>query len=697
MKVTIKTILITFSLFCFNRVQAQEMNMCSTVEANQRMQNLHFKEVKNAAEQLENETILFNQQNRSSSAVTYTIPVVFHILHTYGTENISDEQVEDAVNILNRDFNKQNADTANIVSSFQGIAANVGITFKLAKLDPNGNCTNGIDRIYSTLTNIGDDDSKLNPWPRNKYLNIWVVKNISSGAAGYSMYPSSVAGSWGAAVDGIMILNSYVGSIGTGSSGRSRALTHEVGHWLNLKHTWGDSNSPGVQSNCNMDDNVSDTPNTIGWTSCNLNGTSCGSLDNVQNYMEYSYCSNMFTEGQKSRVLAALTSNTASRNNLWKSANLIETGVDNTTICIPKADFYAESPQRCVNSSISFFDNSSLAQATTWQWSFPGGTPSSSNLQNPVVQYNTPGVYSVSLTVGNQSGTDSVTKNGIVNILSTTPNITVPDFYEGFETLTLNAPGSNWVVNNIDGGPAWAITSNASYTGTKSIKLANISSSVGSVDEFVTPSMDLSQFSNPKLYYRIAYASLPGTPGVDYVANSFQILSSADCGKTWVIRKNYTENNLATVNPQNSAFTPNNPSQWRQDNVSLSLIAGFTNIQFKFKFTAGEGNNIYIDDININQPTAISELEEMKNNFRIYPNPSDGDVSVYFSTIDNFSKVNVKIYDIVGKEVYHSEIDKLKEGNHQINLNRNQLNTSGMYMVQIMINDNVFTKKLILN
>ncbi len=132
------------------------------------------------------------QNNRSAGNVSaqqsppqYIIPIVFHIIHEYGSENISDAQVLDAMRILNQDYRKLNADTSIIVPTFQGIAADAQIEFRLAQLDPNGNCTNGIDRIYSSETNVGDDGSKLNYWNRARYLNVWVVKAISNGAAGY--------------------------------------------------------------------------------------------------------------------------------------------------------------------------------------------------------------------------------------------------------------------------------------------------------------------------------------------------------------------------------------------------------------------------------------------------------------------------------------------------------------------------------
>jgi PKD repeat protein len=683
-KISICTIIFS-TIFFSTKLSAQVKTPCGTYDANKAIEMIDPEGYRLEREKLEQETMEFAQ--RKSSAATYTIPVVFHILHLYGTENISDAQIFDAMEVINRDFNKQNADTANTIAAFAGIAANVGIEFKLAKLDPQGNCTNGIDRIYSAYTNVGDEDAKLNQWPRNKYLNIWVVKDISSGAAGYSQYPSN----FGAASDGIMILHTYVGSIGTGSPSRSRALTHEIGHWLNLAHPWGNSNTPGVASNCNIDDGVTDTPNTIGWTSCNLNGTSCGSLDNVQNFMEYSYCSTMFTNGQKTRMVAALNSSTASRNNLSTAANLTATGVNSNTVCAPDADFYTLTPAVCVNSSVNFVDNSSLGAATSWNWTFPGGSPATSTDQSPMVTYATPGTYSVSLTVSNANGSNSVTKNSYVTVESNTADITTPTFFEGFENLTLGA-ANGWSTTNLGGGSAWATTTSAAYTGAKSVRLNNISNTPGFIDELITPSIDLTQFTSPRLYYKVAYANLTAT---DNITNSFQILSSVDCGKTWGVRRTYTETALETVNPQNSSFTPTSQSQWREDNINLSSFAIYSNIIFKFKFVAGEGNNLYLDDINLNNTTSLTEMESLENNFRVFPNPSDQDAVVYFSTESN-ATIAVKVFDLLGKEVYNNNMGTLAAGNHNLILNKETISGSGLYFVRLSVNDTQLTRKFIL-
>ena len=171
-----------------------------------------------------------------------TVPVVMHIIHTGGSNNISDAQVLDAMRIINLDFSKTNADTSQIASLFVSRIANVGFRFRLAKLDPSGNCTTGITRTYSTQTNIGDDAVKqLIVWDQSRYLNVWICEN-ANGAGGYSILPCQ-----GGPSDGIVIRNAQFGSIGTsgGNNLSHRSLTHEIGHYFGLPHTWGGSNTPG--------------------------------------------------------------------------------------------------------------------------------------------------------------------------------------------------------------------------------------------------------------------------------------------------------------------------------------------------------------------------------------------------------------------------------------------------------------------
>lgn len=274
--------------------------------------------------------------NKSSSnnSVVLTIPVVFHVLHQYGSENISKAQIEDAIQILNEDFNKLNADTATVHPNFKPIIGNTQFNFKLATIDENNNCTDGIVRYFSANTNTGNTPVTQAgiTWNPTKYLNIFTVKTMANGSAGYTYLPGSW--SFGSDNDAIIILHNYVGSIGTGIPGRSRALTHEVGHWFGLNHVWGNTNQPGISCG---DDGVADTPESKGWSFCNVNGKSCPSdpapVDNVENYMEYAYCQKMFTNNQASRMRNTVLLNIGNvgRGNLFSAANIAATGVNNTS------------------------------------------------------------------------------------------------------------------------------------------------------------------------------------------------------------------------------------------------------------------------------------------------------------------------------------------------------------------------------
>lgn len=390
-----------------------------------------------------------NEYDPNARNAVYTIPVVFHVLHTGGSENISDEQIFDAMARINEDFSKQNNNWQLVNQAFLPIVADIQVEFKLAKKKPNGECFKGITRTFSSAAwgtgtaQVQAVQAEHGNFPSNRYLNIFVVP-FANGAAGYTNYPNNWGGT--SLSNGIWILHNYTGRIGTSSNFASTALSHEIGHWFNLPHLWGDSNNPGLASNCNTDDGVADTPNTIGWTTCNVNGVSCGSLDNVENFMEYSYCSKMFTEGQKARMHAALNSSVGGRNNLHTASNLTQTGV-NDPMVFCRADFRTNVREICPGTSVQFIDES-VHTASTWSWSFPGGTPATSNEQNPVITYNTPGVYSVTLTAGDGTTSNSRTRTEYITVV---PKVSALPVLESFENYS-SIQASNNVWREMDFG-----------------------------------------------------------------------------------------------------------------------------------------------------------------------------------------------------------------------------------------------------
>lgn len=629
--------------------------------------------IASADAELEAFTRDFQQSGERGGGSSYVIPVVFHIIHNNGPENIADAQIYDVMRVLNEDFNKQNSDWDNVVLNFLDRVGDIGVEFRLATIDPSGNCTNGITRTVSALTNEGGSQMKaLIDWPRNKYVNVWVAANAGDGTAGYTFRPGSAQ--FYPAEDGIVLQHTYTGSIGTSTVDRSRTLTHEMGHFFNLKHTWGDGNDPALTSNCNQDDDVTDTPNTVGWTSCTLSGTSCGSLDNVENFMDYSYCSKMFTVGQGTRMIGALNSSVAQRSSLWQTSNLNNTGT-NGSAALCAARFGNTLPVVCAGGTVTFNDES-FHNVTSRVWNFPGGTPSTSTETNPTVTYNTPGLHDVTLTASDGTNQVSTTVTQLVQVFAV-PGQASP-FVEGFENATVFT-ALGWST----GGPGttgFSVTGTASYTGSKSAKVTNTAGNAGGVYHLYAPTVDMSNASAITLSFRYAYAQR-ATGNNDRL----RVYVSNDCGATWSLRTQLQGlSTLPTAGVVTGNFVPNSPSQWSQSvitNINSSYhVADF---RLRFEFQSEGGNNLYIDDVNING--AAVGLEEVVSgdgaSLIVMPNPAKDNAQIVLN-VKAAGKVRVDLLDVLGRTIVGLHDGNLAQGVRRMDLPVNEL-PAGLYFIRM--------------
>ncbi len=619
-------------------LNAQEQKRCGFLEAQDYLLRTNPQskaKIEAALQGFENNNI---STNKNQVQALYTIPVVFHVLHLGGAENISDAQIQDALLVLNRDFNKQNPDTANIVGAFQNIASDCQIEFKLATIDENGNCTNGITRHYDIASNWAISSSYYKyTWNRTKYLNIYVVKSLPPGVAAYTYLP----GTSSAIMDAIVVLHNYVGTIGTGSPFGSRTLTHEVGHWFNLQHTWGSNNQSGVACG---DDGVGDTPVTKGFNFCNLaNSAICtpGVQENVQNYMEYAFCSNMFTLGQRNRMHNALNSANAGRVNLWSPANLQFTGVFNTpTACPPKADFMANMAVACIGDTVKFTDFSYNGTVNTWQWSSTKAT-GISTLQNGVLVFNQTGLATVQLKITNNFGSDSVIKS-LVMVLPPA-NSGTNNLVQSFEVSPF--PDNNWLRTAPEYGSAFQTTSLSARSGNNSLWVNNFYDTPNEPVAFYTPAFVFQSFYPAQLSFYYAYAQKGNNSN-----DKLRVMASTNCGKDWNLLAEMSGASLATEqNPVNTPFFP-----LTQDyNQALLDLSGFANEQvyLKFEFNPdinGPGNNLFIDDIMISGVTGLRDLNNSQL-LTVYPNPSNG--KLHFIGLDENLITHLNIRDALGNKV----------------------------------------------
>lgn len=674
-----------------NTREGETVEYCTTHKKRAEFLNAHPEAISLYTEEQQ----ALENTNATKATILY-IPVVFHILHEGGTENISEDQIMDALDVLNRDYSLNNSDAANVHVDFQGMPSNADIQFRLATKAPDGTCFRGITRTFSSASNNGDNgntqvtavqngnDVYQGNWPGNKYLNIFVV-NDAGGAAGYTTTPNNfwTGTSMG---NGIWILDEYVGRIGTGTESRSRALTHEVGHWLNLEHPWGPNNNPGNAASCADDDGITDTPNTIGVTSCALNENTCGPRANVENYMDYSYCSKMFTQGQVDRMRAALNSGTGGRSNIITASNLNSTGA-NGTLVLCKADFQSDAVNVCAGQSIQFTDLSYNA-ASGWDWTFTGGTPSSSTQQNPTVTYNTPGTYAVTLTSTDGSTSDTETKSGYI-VVTNTPS-TIP-FLETFESYTQLDNSSAWGIDNQGNNNTWELETNAGHTGIKSAKLENYNEPVGGIDELIAAPLDLSGQSQVTMSFRYAYKRRNSSD-----ADFLKVLVTNDC-ENYAIRK--TLNLKIGSDIQGSAYNNVASSDWTTVHITNITSTYFVNdFRYKFQFIGGGGNNIYLDNINVyagpSSETLVAGINEDENisGLSIYPNPTDKELTVSFNL--NAGQIStVSIVDLTGKELQHHSI-QANEGQNLVFLNTENL-ASGVYMVKIQTANGIQTRQVV--
>ncbi|MFV8352008.1 T9SS type A sorting domain-containing protein [Flavobacterium sp. XS2P14] len=468
------------SLFGKNKViKTGEVIRCASTEYEEylksknpnRLSNSEFEQWITPKIALEKE-IRKNAPKGSRVNAVITIPVVVHVIHNgdlIGTdENIFDEQVISQIQVLNEDFRRKSATPG---FNTNPVGADVEIEFALAKRDPSGVLTNGIDRVDLEQASWSTDDidtmvKPLTVWNPDKYLNIWVVKFSAGSLLGYAQFPSNSTltginvNGGPASTDGVVIGYSFFGSSAYFPSGTyavrydgGRTTTHEVGHWLGLRHIWGDGD-------CTVDDFCADTPNAGQENyGCPKGADSCidsPGLDMIENYMDYTNdtCMNIFTTDQKNRMITVM--NNSARRASLKTSDALTPGIlltnDATTLVInlnincsktflPRIKITNKGTAPLKQASIRYgVDNQNLQ---TYNWT---GTLANNQSQNVTLSSITSatGVHNFNATILSTNGTtDQNTANNssnidfellnTVNYTSNTVNFSLQQDYYGKE------------------------------------------------------------------------------------------------------------------------------------------------------------------------------------------------------------------------------------------------------------------------
>ena len=548
------------------------------------------------------------------------IPVVVHVLHN-GTAvgvdaNISDAQILSQIRVLNEDFRRKNADAIRTPAEFLPVAADANIEFVLAKQDPNGLPTTGIVRKQGPKTIYGPEDATLigqtSQWNPEEYLNVWVVPLVSP-FLGYATFPTSNLPGLNftptAAIrDGITVDYRFFGTgPGVAANTNGRTTTHEIGHYLGLRHIWGDGG-------CEVDDFVLDTPNQDNPNNsiCNDNPVriSCGTNNMIQNYMDYTPdpCMNLFTKGQVDRFDVVLA-NSPRRATLVNGRGTKDPILPTRDISLLKVVNPADALcQTTVAPQVEIQNvGNEIVSSVRIEFRWNGNLIESKRFTTELRT-----TEKVTLTFGNidTRGEENefsftvVQVNDQADLVPSNNTLTSRPLQQGQLTLpytvSLSTLPATWIIGNPDQSLTWEktnLTIDGSVQPALFIRHYEYEAQ-GQYDYFVSPQIDLTKYPNAQLVFEVAHGP--------YNQAGFQdellVAIAPDCSLDFdIITPPYKKSGtrLQTVDPTVNEFIPTSNSQFRTEIVNLSKFKDLGKVRVALVTKNAFGNNIFLRNIRV--------------------------------------------------------------------------------------------------
>lgn len=679
----------------------------------------------------------------------FVIPVVVHIVWNQTFENISDAQIISQITALNADMRRLNPDTSsNIAPGLRALGGDTRLEFQLARIDPDGRPTNGVIRKSTTRTDFGGVDTPTptrndvkrsanggsDPWPTDKYLNMWICNFISQGGGqllGYAQFPGL-----NPATDGVVMWfrafgsNRYGGPfpVLSGNNNLGRTTTHEVGHWLGLRHIWGDNTACGNPDGSDVGgDGIADTPPQSNSTSggCPPSPrfdicTPGGDGIMFQNYMDYTpdNCMSIFTNGQVQRMRFVMDN---FRSSLKQTAHLA--GPSLPLMVTDAAPVLLTNPERITNFckgdmrpkifirnwgsspltavEIGITVNNGTVINTSWTGFL--NTYAWTEVELPLVEFNQFGNNSLKIFTRNPNNTaDMRSENDTLSIIMnvTPPAATYLPIAQGFETNPF--PGNNWVNSSTSG---W-ITHNSGGFGASNRSIVrkifeDLPDVYGRTDTLQSPNITINNaLDSMYLTWNYAYQRRNLSPPSTFT-DTLRVMVSVDCGQTWQIVRQRAGASLQTVGSfgtNNAGFVPT-ATQWANDSADLTpFIAQSSTLRFAVVSVSGRNNNIYIDNLNLTSrqlgPVGFP-LESLKENtsFKMYPNPAQSRVTVQHDLlVDREAKLSM--YNLSGQALSSFVIRGDASGNAEVELLQM---ASGMYIIELQTNNQVLRSRLLID
>jgi len=646
-----KLVALGFAAFMAGATYAQRS--CHSMEVlNQNKQHDHQLEQRMLQIERVTENYIRNGANQRVTGVV-TIPVVVHVIYNTTQQNISDAQILSQIAVMNEDFRKTNSDVSQVPSLFSSLATDSEIQFVMATTTPTGGATTGITRKSSTKTSWGTADAMkkssqggVDPWDASRYLNIWVC-NIGGGILGYAQFPGGSA-----STDGVVISPQYFGSSSKGTGfylsspfDKGRTATHEVGHWLNLRHIWGDANCGN--------DFVSDTP-----TQQTSNGgcpafpkPTCGNTSDMwMNYMDYTddRCMYMFSVGQKDRMRATFETG--------GGRSGFAGGTTNPPTC--------STPSSLSASAIS-------TTGATLNWGSVSGASS----------------YDVRVrTVGSSTWTDFLGRTGTSMSLT---GLVAATNYEWQIRTNCTGSSSSYSTSNTFSTTStltWCASrgTNNTYEWIDLVQLGSINRSSGKeTNGYLNTglSTNLVRGSSQTISYSAAFSSSSYTEYWKVYIDWNRDGDFVDAGELVASRSSSSSATLT------STFTVPTTAVLGQTRMRVSMSDA--NQSSCTTFTYGE-----VEDYNINvTATARVDINAIEGNEQmdvaIYPNPANTFANIKLAGVEGTSAV--QIYDMAGRSVFTANID----GGNELSIDLSRFE-KGLYIINITTEKGTVERKKLL-
>lgn len=608
------------------------------------------------------------------------IAVVVHVIYNEGDvygegTNITDEQIFSQIEVLNEDYQRKNADTIDTQPEFLSVASNLNLEFVLARQTKVGDPTTGIMRVQGTKSSynplsISDREllSSLSHWDPNIYLNVWVT-NLQSPYIGLGQFPDYTlpgledeTNKDNEATDGMVIDFRAFGSAAKVPGldlmplyNLGRTSTHEIGHFLSLKHVWGDGG-------CTVDDYVDDTPNSDSDYSglcIPSDHLSCGTNDMFENFLYYTNddCMNIFTQGQVDRMNIILE-NAPRRNSLLNSTGT--SYPDDLYFDLAIQSIISPGKVECDGSfspvievrnngtiPVVDFDLDYSINSIIQTYTYTGDTIFSAEVVELFLEESTiqNGDYKLLVELNNIPDDIDGSNDRMELVFAVDDQTDFIPLREQFESL--DVASTNWITINEDDDIGWEITTAPNYYDENTAMYMNLYNYEvkQELDWLISPSLDFSSAVEASVAFKTSYARNAT------FNDQLRVVASTDCGNNFNdILMVLNSDDLSIMDSENF-WEPIDQNDWTEHIIDLEQYVGETSVRLAFVTVNDYGNNLYLDDIEFFTTSKDNIVETARNSFIIYPNPTNnGLVKLTFNTSER-QDVEVSIIDQMGRIV----------------------------------------------